>query len=82
MNIDSSKISAGAVTATFVTESVTVSNVQNTSIALGDSRLHIGNGGLRFEGNADQAARIFIDNVIALYDDEMRRLRAMLKQPI
>jgi hypothetical protein len=38
-------------------------------------RLKVVNGVLTFEGNADASARVFIDHVIARYDDELSRLR-------
>lgn len=36
------------------------------------------NGGLQFEGDADKAARIFFDNVIANNNDRMKALLALL----
>ena len=77
--IDASRLSAAAITTTkTLGGSITASGlVPFSGIMLGSSRLDFGDGKLTFRGDADEAARIFIDNVIALYDEDMRRLRAL-----
>lgn len=69
--IDARKISARAITATCGDAAI----VQATAITLGASRLEFGGDKLTFHGDADEAARMFIDKVILLYDEDMRRLR-------
>lgn len=70
--IDATKLRADAVTATMTKNAVVTGSFTGTEtmnvIVLGGSRLEFSGSKMTFYGDTDEAARLVVDKVIALYE--------------